>query len=111
MSAKVHVMMDFEIPSTPVSDEALDAIMDAVFAEDASNELLSDAGFFTNRKTNTVHLDLMAGGQNVDEAAATGIAAIMTAMHKCSASDWRWLATVVTPPEQNARLTIESLAV
>jgi hypothetical protein len=111
MSAKVHVMMDFAMPSTPVADEALDAIMDAVFAEDASNESLSDAGFFSNRETATVHLDLMASGANVDEAAAAGIAAIMAAMHKSSASDWRWMATVVTPPEQIARLTIESLAV
>ena len=107
----VRVQMQFEMPSATVADETLDAIMDAVFAEEASNESLSDAGFFSNRETATVHLDLMATGTNVDEAAATGIAAIMAVMHKSSASDWRWLATVVTPPEQITRLTIESLAV
>lgn len=103
--------MQFAMPSTPVADETLDAIMNAVFAGDASNESLSDAGFFSNREAGTIHIDLMASGSNVDEAAAIGIAGIMTAMQRAGVADWAWLATVVTPPEQLARLTLEPIAV
>jgi hypothetical protein len=96
---KVHVAVEFHVPSGVdfAAEEAL--VVEALFAREGQLIGASDAGSVSDETKRLVVLTAFGEGQNIDQAAAAAIALITSTVESSSTTDWQWRATHVESAE------------
>lgn len=94
----VNVTVEFLVGDGADFEAEQQRVLDELFDLESKAGGVSDAGQVCDSQRRFVALSVYAKGQNVDQATASALAAIIGAVEKVSAS-WTWQATHVTPAD------------